>query len=614
MSIDTVNESLGLNLPTFGHRLNTLLHHGENLLAGAALFALALIPTIELTSRAWLGVGLVGATGYMENLTLWVGYLGAMLAARADHHLRLVNLADRLPRPVAFVAVRLAALGSTGVAAGLFWASLHFVWSEAANPNLIGNWLPVWVAASVLPIAFAVLTCRFVIKAGAYWPSALCGMPLAVALGWLCQDAGIQGVLPAIAGVVLIAFCGAPIFVLIGGAALLLFCSAGVPVAAIPVEIYRISASPILPAIPLFTLAGFVLTGSQAGVRLVRLFRALCAWLPGGMAVMTILVCAFFSSFAGASGVLILALGGLLLPALTSSGYPDRFSLGLVTGSGSTGLLLPPSLAVILFAVVAHVSILDMFIAGLLPALLMIAAVSAYGMISGVRFGADRAAFDAREAAAALWGAKWELLIPVVALVGIFGGITTFNEAAALTAVYALFVECIIHREIRPLRDLPRILTECAALVGGVFVILGVAMGLTNYLVDAQVPDQLAAWTEAHVSSRLLFLLALNLMLLLVGCLMDIFSAIAIVVPLLLPISRHFGIEPLHLGIIFIANLELGYLTPPVGMNLFLAAFRFDRPLPEIARSVLPILGILFVTVLAVTYLPLVIAFPGLSP
>jgi TRAP-type C4-dicarboxylate transport system permease large subunit len=350
-----------------------------------------------------------------------------------------------------------------------------------------------------------------------------------------------------------------------------------------------------LPAIPLFTLAGFVLTGSQAGVRLVRLFRALCAWLPGGMAVMTILVCAFFSSFAGASGVLILALGGLLLPALTSSGYPDRFSLGLVTGSGSTGLLLPPSLAVILFAVVAHVSILDMFIAGLLPALLMIA-------------------FDAREAGAALWGAKWELLIPVVALVGIFGGVTTFNEAAALTAVYTLFVEGIIHREIRPMRDLPRILTECAALVGGVFVILGVAMGLTNYLVDAQVPDQLAAWTEAHVSSRLLFLLALNLMLLLVGCLMDIFSAIAIVVPLLLPISRHFGIEPLHLGIIFIANLELGYLTPPVGMNLFLAAFRFDRPLPEIARSVLPILGILFVTVLAVTYLPLVIAFPGLSP
>jgi len=359
-----------------------------------------------------------------------------------------------------------------------------------------------------------------------------------------------------------------------------------------------------LPAIPLFTLAGFVLTGSQAGVRLVRLFRALCAWLPGGMAVMTILVCAFFSSFAGASGVLILALGGLLLPALTSSGYPDRFSLGLVTGSGSTGLLLPPSLAVILFAVVAHVSILDMFIAGLLPALLMIAAVSAYGMISGVRFGADRAAFDAREAGAALWGAKWELLIPVVALVGIFGGVTTFNEAAALTAVYTLFVEGIIHREIRPMRDLPRILTECAALVGGVFVILGVAMGLTNYLVDAQVPDQLAAWTEAHVSSRLLFLLALNLMLLLVGCLMDIFAATVVVVPLILPISAVFGIHPLHLGMIFLVNLELGYLTPPVGMNLFLAAYRFERPLVEVARSALPFLLVLLAVVMLVTYVP----------
>jgi tripartite ATP-independent transporter DctM subunit len=244
----------------------------------------------------------------------------------------------------------------------------------------------------------------------------------------------------------------------------------------------------------------------------------------------------------------------------------------------------------------------------------MILAACGYGIWAGRRYKAERVAFEAREAVAALWAGKWELLIPVVALVGIFGGFTTFNEAAALTAVYVLVVEAFVHREVGLVRDLPRVLVECATLVGGVFLILGVAMGLTSYLVDAQVPDRLAAWAEANVSSRLLFLLALNLLLLLVGCLMDIFSAIAVVVPLLLPISAHFGISPLHLGVIFIANLELGYLTPPVGMNLFLAAYRFERPLPEICRSVLPILAILFVAVLAVTYLPLFIPFPALAP
>jgi tripartite ATP-independent transporter DctM subunit len=597
-----------------GRFLSAGLRRGENVLAAAALAGLALLPVTEMVLRSLLNTGIVGVSGYVEHLTLWVAYLGAVLAAREDRLLALTNLAERWPGRAQPALLRLAAMGSTAVAAGLLWAAVHFVVIEMANPTRIGGWLPIWAVQAVMPLGFGLITLRLVLRAGRGWPYALAGLPLAALVGWLAEGAGPGAVLPLLAALAALMLLGAPIFVLVGGVALLLFASEAIPVAAISIEAYRITASPILPAIPLFTLAGYLLTESGAGARVVRLFRALFAWMPGGLAVMTVLVCAFFSSFAGASGVLILAVGGLLLPALTAGGYPERVGIGLVTGTGSTGLLLPPSLAVILFAVVAQVSILDLFVAGIVPAGLMILAACGYGIWAGRRYKAERVAFEAREAVAALWAGKWELLIPVVALVGIFGGFTTFNEAAALTAVYVLVVEAFVHREVGLVRDLPRVLVECATLVGGVFLILGVAMGLTSYLVDAQVPDRLAAWAEANVSSRLLFLLALNLLLLLVGCLMDIFSAIAVVVPLLLPISAHFGISPLHLGVIFIANLELGYLTPPVGMNLFLAAYRFERPLPEICRSVLPILAILFVAVLAVTYLPLFIPFPALAP
>jgi len=376
-----------------------------------------------------------------------------------------------------------------------------------------------------------------------------------------------------------------------------------VPISAVPAETYRLAVSPLLAAVPLFTLGGVLLAEGGSSRRLLRLFRGLFGGIPGGTAIVCALVCAFFTIFTGGSGVTILALGGLLLPVLVKSGYGERFGLGLVTSTGSLGMLFPPSLAVILYGVVAHVSIPDLFKAGIGPGALMVGAIGAYGVYKGIAGGVERPRFDPGEALAALWAAKWELLVPVVALFGIFGGFSSLTEAAAVTVVYVFIVETVIHRDLSPSRGLFRVLVKSATLVGGVFVILGVAMGLTNYLVDAEIPAQTAIWVKTHIDSPFLFLLALNFFLLVVGVL-DGFSAIIIAVPLVQPISAAFGIHPLHLAMIFLVNLELGYLTPPLGMNLFLASYRFERPLAEIFRSAAPFVAVLLVVLLLVTYWP----------
>jgi tripartite ATP-independent transporter DctM subunit len=302
--------------------------------------------------------------------------------------------------------------------------------------------------------------------------------------------------------------------------------------------------------------------------------------------------------------VTILALGALLLKALSEEKYRERFSLGLITGCGSLGLLFPPALPLILYAIVAQISIEDLFIGGLLPGLLLLGLVMAWGIREGLTGNARRTPFAWREVLGAVNEAKWELLMPVIVLVAIFGGFATLVEAAALTALYAFATQTFVHRDLGLRRDVPRVLSESVVLVGGVLVILGAAMGLSSYMVDAQVPAHLVEWTRGHVHSAAMFLLGLNLFLLVVGCLMDIFSATVVVVPLIVPIARAFEINPVHLGIIFVANLELGYLTPPVGLNLFLASYRFKRPMLEVTRAALPILAILGLGVLLITYVP----------
>ncbi|MEE8517027.1 MAG: TRAP transporter large permease subunit [Alphaproteobacteria bacterium] len=581
-------------------------HRFEDALGTVVLALMVGLPVADLGLRWAFQTSVPGGTSFAQNLTLWAGFLGAAIAARDGGHLRLTT-GDAFQRWISprFLDLMVATI-SVAVCVGLARASYGFLISEMATPVRLGGWLPPWVFIAVLPASFAVIALRFALALPLARDKATALSGGLIALAFALIPAATTEVLlwPAFALVLLAAVVGLPIFIALGAAALLLFTAADVPVAAIMVEAYRISVSPAIPMIPLFVLAGFLLAAGRAGDRLMALFQSYFGWIPGGLAIVVILSCAFFSTFTGASGVTILALGGLMLPMLVKGGYTRRFSLGLVTSSGSIGLLFPPSLAVILYAVVAHVPIPDMFKAGLGPGLALVGLVCAFAVIMGLRSKASRPPFRWRTALAATWRAKWEIGMPIVAIGGIFGGLMTLMEAAAVTAFYAFVTQALIHRDIHPIRDLPGIFLKSITLLGGVFAILGVSMGLTNYLVDAQIPTQAAAWVEANVDSRVVFLLALNVFLLAVGCLMDIYSATVVVVPLILPMGAVFGIHPLHLGMIFLVNLELGYLTPPVGMYLFLSAFRFERPFGEVCRAVLPFLGVLLVVVLVVTYVP----------
>jgi tripartite ATP-independent transporter DctM subunit len=411
-------------------------------------------------------------------------------------------------------------------------------------------------------------------------------------------------VIPGLITLAIATGLGVPVFVTLGGAALILFWGRGVPIASLPIDHYSLVTNSSIPSIPLFTLAGYCLAEGGAPKRLVRVFRALFGGVPGGSAIVTAVACAFFTSFTGASGITIVAIGGLLMPVLLAEKYSEKAALGLVTGAGSLGLLFPPCLPLILYAIVARVPIEDIFLAGMLPGFVMVAATAWWGIWQGRNNRIEKQEFQWKEARLALWEAKWEILLPVVTLAALFGGFATTVEASALTALYAFVAEVFIYRDLSLRRDVLRVMTECGLLVGGILLILGVALGLTNYLVDAELTARTVAWTTGAIHSRWVFLIVLNVFLLIVGCLMDIYSAIMIQVPLLVPIGEAFGVNPLHLGIIFLANLELGYLTPPVGLNLFLSSYRFNKPVSEVLRAVAPIAIVMFAGVLLITYAP----------
>ncbi|MCO6413871.1 MAG: TRAP transporter large permease subunit [Thiogranum sp.] len=403
---------------------------------------------------------------------------------------------------------------------------------------------------------------------------------------------------------VVLALFGLPLFTVLGGGSLLYAQHSGLDPAVLIVELNRLASSPNLTAIPLFTFAGVVLAAGGAPQRLIRLFNALLGWLPGGLAAVAITACAFFTSFSGASGVTILALGGLLFPMLMRAHYPQRFSLGLLTTSGSLGLLFPPSLAILLYGIVAGVNIDDLFLAGILPGLTLMLMLGLYALYVGFRFDVPRHSCTAASLRAALLEGSGDLLLPVLIVVGIFGGFVTVSEAAACTALYVLVLESVIHRSISIRGQLLELLTDCAVLVGSILIILGVAMGLTNLLIDAQLPMQLLGWMENSIDSQLKFLLLLNLFLLVIGAMMDVFSATVVIVPLIMPLAQRFGVDPVHLGIIFLANLEIGYSTPPVGINLFIASQRFEKPVLHLFRAALPFLALMLVWLAIVTYLP----------
>ena len=403
-------------------------------------------------------------------------------------------------------------------------------------------------------------------------------------------------------GLVGFALFGGALFVLLGGASIIGYLTAGEPISTILIDFNRLTRNSTILIIPLFTFAGYVIAEGNAPQRLVAFARVSVGWLPGGIAVVVLGTCAFFTTFTGASGVTIIALGGLLYPILRQT-YSDRFSLGLVTASGSIGLLFPPCVPLILYAIIAQVPIERMFLAGIIPGLLILGILSLYCCGWSLTKRIETTPFDVRVFIRTLWDVKWELLLPFVVLGGIISGFVTLDEAAALTAIYACIVEFGIHRSIS-VKVLPRIVKESTLLVGAILIILGIALGLTNYLITLDVPTTVLDWIQATTENKVVTLIGLNIFLLIVGCLMDIFSAVIIVVPLLLPIAEEFGIDKAHLGIIVLTNLEIGYLTPPVGMNLFISSMKFDRSVVVLYRSVLLFIVLLLIALILVTYIP----------
>jgi len=402
---------------------------------------------------------------------------------------------------------------------------------------------------------------------------------------------------------VLLALLGTPLFAIIAASALWNFYRADIDLQVVAIEFWGIAEMPILLAIPLFTFAGYLLSESGAPQRLVRLTTALLGWMPAGLAIVALAACAFFTAFTGASGVTIVALGAILFPAMQQAGYPERFNLGLVTSAGSLGLLFAPSLPLILYGVIAEVSIEDLFLAGLLPGFLMLLVLSGYSVWKNRAIRTPIGDFSWKEVGAAVRATAWEIPLPVVVLGGIYSGFFAISEAAAVTALYVLVVDVLILREVR-LRDLPRIMRESMVLVGGIMIILGVSRASTNFMIDAGVPQQLLEWVSGMVDDRLAFLLMLLVFLLVLGAILDIFSAIVLVVPLMLPVALQYGVDPVHLGIIFLATMQLGYITPPVGLNLFIASYRFERPIVDIYVSTLPFFFWLLFTVLVITFWP----------
>ncbi len=607
----SASSSTGIVRPAVIERIGAWPRRIERSAGAASLVLIALLPAIEVIARKF-NTGIQGSTEYVRHLVLWITFIGGSLASRNRQHLSIQALVNQIPPRARVWAHTFSDAVSAGVCISLAWSSFTFL-QFAFDPTRTIGFVPIQLAFAIVPIGFVLMAINTAVYGRSPIPfrmvAAIAGFAIPPALGFVLSEHLSVFVWPGAILLLVAALVGAPIFVALGGYALLLFAGDGNPVAVIANETYTMLTDAIIPTIPLFTFAGFILSESKAGERLVAFFRAAFGWMPGGLAIMAIVVCTFFTTFTGASGVTILALGGLLSYVMIESGYTKNFSTGLLTASGSIGLLFPPSLPIILYGVVAHVNIKKLFVAGFAPGILMIATLAIFGILAGSRRKTVRQPFKFLAFAQALKNAAWELAIPILVLILFFGGITTLMETAAITVVIVLAIETFAHRDLNA-RALYRVAVDCLPVIGGVLVILAVARGLSYYIVDAQIPAALTEWAQTHIHSKYVFLLFLNIALLITGCFMDIFSAIMVVVPLILPIGQAFGIDPIHLGVIFLANLELGYLTPPVGINLFLASFRFKQPLTQVYRSILPYLLALLIAVLVITYVPVLTTGP----
>ena len=574
------------------------------------LTALMGIPLLETVGRRVTGVGITGAAAWCQHLTLWIGLVGALLATASDKHIAIAtkmifNLkrgGNMLSRLIDIITVAILFL--------LALSSAQLVYYQADSPEVIGGWFPIWLAQLALPAAFLIMGGVTILRSNQHWKVklfiALIAMGIAVGFLFVPEQVRMFLATPAVIVLMLFAFAGMPLFAVLGGVSLVLLHSASIPLAALSAETYRTFTHPVLPSIPLFAMAGSILAAGGAPQRLVRVVRSWTSWLPGGIAISTVCVSALFTAVTGASGVTILALGGMLLPVLIASQYRQKFSMGLLTASGSVGLLFPPSLPVILYGVYGHVPIDKMFMGALLPGILLILLLAGYSIYQDHVGVTSRGSFDIREALRATWAAKGDLLLPALVVFGLFSGIFTLVETAAFVAIWAILLETIIHKKIRIRTELPKTLVESCNLTGALLIVMGVASGLVSYLVDEQIPLKAIDLVQSAIHSKWVFLIILNLVLLLIGALMDIYTAIVVVVPLIVPLGVAYGIDPVQLGIIFLANLELGYLTPPVGMNLFFSSLRFKKPLLGVWKTVIPFLLVFAIWVLLITYVPFI--------
>ena len=568
---------------------------------------MVLLPFIETITRVLNISNIPASQVLVQHFTLWIAFLGAILAARENSLLALTRTPLFGKSSTSSIGEFIGKITTFLVLVSLAFGSIELLKIEIIDSINIAPMIPRWFAQLIMPLGFSIMAILIFIKSYKQLSYKFLFFILFLVLSnsffteIIAENFPIR-VLGTL--IILIALInGAPIFIGLGGFAVLFFWYDFTPIAAIPAEAYRIVVSPTLPTIPLFTFAGYLLAESNTSERLVKVFREVFGWIPGGTPVVIVFLCGFFSALTGGSGVTILALGGLLVPLLIKEGYSKSFSIGLITVSGAIGLLFPPSLPVIIYGVTAGISIKSIFLAGLIPGLLLIFLISSWAIYQGKSQKIVRREFNLKRSLSICWETKEELILPLLILFGIFGGYSTLVETASITVLYILFIEVIVLKDLK-LSDIPKIIKECSSLIGGVLIILGVAMGLTSYLIDAQIPIMLLEKAVGLIQSKFLFLLLLNIFLLFVGCMMDIFSAIIVIVPLVAPLGLHFGVDPVHLAIIIIANLELGFLTPPVGMNLFLAAYRFKEDMPTIYRSTLPFFAVKFIVVMLITYVP----------
>tara|TARA_Y200000002_G_scaffold222481_1_gene183766 strand:+ start:404 stop:2200 length:1797 start_codon:yes stop_codon:yes gene_type:complete len=595
--------------------MNNYLNRAIDRLCLFLFLILISFPIFQILGRYISFFSIPASQEIVQHMTLWIGFIGAVIAARSNKLLSVVrepvfDSSTKINWPKFFVHVF-----SLSIVFVLSISYLKMIQIGFQYPDYVAPYIPTWFAQSIIPIGLILIWYQMIMTSSTdlkyrVFLTVTSIIPTIILYFWQFPLANPLLLWTKLLFAISLVAFGLPIFILLASLSIFFFLSEPSEwatnydlISTISDSAYRIVVSPALAAIPIFTLAGYILAESNISERLIRFFKASLGWLPGSTVLIVVLLCAFFTALTGGSGVTILALGAILYPILIHDGYSKQFSLGIITTAGSLGLLFPPSLPAIIYSVTAGINPLELFKQALIPAIFLMSIMFFYGLLRRPK-SKKVEKFVLKDAYKTAKIAKWEIAIPLLILLSLFSGFATLVESAALLVLYVLVVELYIFKDIS-LRNLPKIIIDCSTLVGGVLIILGFAMGFTGYLVDAQIPLKILNYVQSTISSKIIFLLALNILLLIVGCLMDVFSAIIVVVPLIAPLATYFGIDPFHLAIIFISNLELGYITPPVGMNLYLSSYRFEKDMPAIYSATLPFFFIRFLGVIIITYIPL---------